>query len=171
MKRAILLSMLFASTAVAAQTNYVSVTPVVDTSAYATKDSVGGVQALSLISCNNQRRGKITSVVLSDKSGNAVEYNILTFRTNPAGTFNDQGTVDPTDADLLSLNPVINIASTDCFTFNDNGVCSLSSLKSNVVSAVTSSLPGTLYVVIQAIGTPTYASSSDVTLTIGFECD
>ena len=166
-----MLCVLVASPALAAQTNYVSVTPTVDTSIYAAKDSIGGVRALSLIGCNSQRRGKITSVVLADKSDNAVEYDILTFNANPAGTFADQGAVDPTDADLLLMNPVINLATTDHFSFNDNGVSSLSSLRSNGVTYGTSSLPGTLYVVIVSRGTPTYASSSDITLTIGFECD
>lgn len=170
MKKILLLCALVASPALA-ETNYVSVTPTVDTSAYAAKDNIGGLQTLSLIGCNNKRRGKITSVVLTDKSDNAAEYDILTFSSIPVGTFTDQAAVDPSDSDLLRMNPVINLASTDHFSFNDNGISSLSGLKSNGIAYVTSSLPGTLYAAIVSRGTPTYTSSSDITLTIGFECD
>lgn len=171
MKKLLILCALIASPALAAETNYVSVTPTVDTSAYAAKDNIGGLQTLSLIGCNNKRRGKITSVVLTDKSDNATEYDIITFSSIPVGTFTDQAAVDPSDSDLLRMNPVINIASTDHFSFNDNGISSLSGLKSNGIAYVTSSLPGTLYAAIVSRGTPTYGSSSDLTLTIGFECD
>ena len=123
------------------------------------------------ISCTGSEKGRIVAVILTDKSDNATEYDILTFNSTPVGTFTDQATVDPSDSDLLRMNPVINIASTDHFSFNDNGISSLASLASGAQGYNSGNLPATLYVALVSRGTPTYAASSDVTLTLGFECD
>jgi hypothetical protein len=173
MKKIIFLSLLIGTSAgaeIQSETRYASATPVIDTSIYAAKDSIGGIMTFSNITCANNKRGRITSVVLSDKSDNAVEYDILTFKTPPAGTFTDQAASDPADADLLIMNPVINLATTDHFSFNDNGVSSLSTLGSNAISASTGSTPGNLYANIVSRGTPTYATAGDLTLTIGWTC-
>lgn len=171
MKKLILALLFSATPAWAATTKYVSVTPTVDTSAYAAKDSIGGVMTFTNITCQGSNKGQLVAVMVSDKADNAVEYDLLTFNSSPGGTFTDQATVDPSDADLLLMNPVINIASTDHFSFNDNGFSSISSLGSRVQAYNAETLPGTLYAVLVSRGTPTYATSSDVTVTLGIQCD
>lgn len=158
-----------------AETRYVSVTPVVDTSAYAAKDVVGGASAalgsgiltFAVPKCGPTR---VSSVILTDKSDNATEYDIVLFKSLPTGTITDQSGFAPADASLTKMLPVINLATTDHFSFTDNGVSSLSSLNSSVFSVTSSSSGNVLYAVIVSRGTPTYATSGDVTLTLGFEC-
>lgn len=170
MKRLIFLCLLVGSLA-SAETQYSSATPVIDTSIYAAKDSIGGIMTFSNITCNNKKKGAITSVQVADKSDNAVEYDLVIYKTPPAGTFTDQAAADPADADLLLMAPIINLATTDHFSFNDNGISSVSTLKSNAISASTGSLPGTIYGNLVSRGTPTYATSSDITVTLGFTCE
>lgn len=150
---------------------FVSVTPTVDTSIYAAKDCIGGLMTFSTSVCGPVKHGYVTAAMVSDKSDNAVEYDLLCFKSSPAGTFTDQAATDPADADLLLALPVINLASTDHFSFNDNGVSSLAGLKSQVWSASTGSTPGNIYCALVSRGTPTYAAASDVTVTLAIACD
>ena len=113
----------------------------------------------------------MTAIMLADKNDQSVEYDIATFRSLPSGTFTNHAGFDPTDTDLSLMNPVINLSTQDHFSFVDNGISTLSSLDSRTMNAQASANTGTLYVAIIARGTPTYASASDITLTLGFTCD
>lgn len=167
---------LVANTA-SADTRYVSVTPYLDSAAYAAKDVVGGVSAAlgsGILTFAVPRCGptRLSSVVLSDKSDQAVEYDIVLYKTLPTGTITDQSGFDPADTANLNALPIINLATTDHFSYTSNGISSLSTLNSNVFSTVSNSVGGTtLYAVIVTRGTPTYAGSRDLTLTLGFECN
>jgi hypothetical protein len=152
---------------------FVSVSPTVDTSIYAAKDNIGGLLTFSASVCGPIKHGYVTGVMITDKSDNAVEYDLLLFKSSPSGTFTDQAATDPSDADLSLMLPVINIASTDHFSLNDNGISSLSSLRSQVwaVPTSSSSSPGTLYGALVSRGTPTYTSTGDITVTLAIACD
>lgn len=176
MKRLLIILSLFSALPAFGQsrteTKWVSVTPTVTaSSAYTAKDAVGGLMTFTNLSCTNRGGGRINSVIITDKADQAVEYDVVLFKSQPAGTFTNKVTFDPADADLLLMMPIINLRSTDHFSFNDNGVSSLSSLNSGAWTTVTSGLPGTFYVSLVTRGTPTYASTSDITLTLGLVCD
>lgn len=167
------------------QTKYVSVTPVVTVGAYSTKATVGngpvgsdtagvGVLKFTNITCPSSQKGSFTSVMISDAADNAVEYVVWPFRslpTNVSGLSNGAA-FDPSDTVLRTIGlPPIDLATTDHFSANDNGMSSLSSLSSNAFSSTPGILPSSLYVSLQVIGTPTYAAANDVTVTLGFRCD
>lgn len=151
----------------------VVVTPTVDTAAYATKDDIGGLMTFTAATCTNNKVGKFVGIEILDRSNtaNAVEYNVLIFRSAPAGTFTDQAAIAPADADLLLLEPIINIGSTDCAVFAVNGICTLSSLNSYARSDSTGIEVGVFYIALEAIGTPTYQSSNSLSVVTLFECN
>lgn len=154
------------------ETKYISVTPTVTaSSAYTAKDSVGGLMTFSNVSCLGRTKGRVNSVMISDKADQSVEYDVVLFKSSPAGTVTNKSAFDPADADLALMLPVINLRTQDHFSWNDNGISSISSLSSGAVSSSGDGLPGTIYAAIVTRGTPTYASTSDITLTLGFVCD
>lgn len=175
MKKLILILLALVGTAQAQarhfETKYVTVTPTVTAGAYVAGDSVGDLMTFTNITCSNMQKGQITSVQVTDKSDNAVEYNLVMFKSLPAGTFTNDAAFDPADADLLLMLPVINLATTDHFSFNDNGISSLASLFSNGQGYSTTSLPGIIYASLVTEGTPTYGSTSDISVILGFRCD
>jgi hypothetical protein len=161
-------------------TNLAGTAFLVGTSIYAAKDAIGddGASNISTILfsnvlCRESRTGRITAVALSDASDNAVEYDLLLFTSAPGGTFTDNNPADPTDADLLLMMPVINLASTDHFSFNDNGISSLSSLNSSAYSLTKDATTGSynLYGVLVSRGTPTYTADTDVKVRLAVTCD
>lgn len=174
MKRILLLAALLVAGNVEAQNwrqliNYVSVTPTVDTNIYASGDNIGGELTFSTAICGGiSANFSVNSVVISDKAAQAVAYDVLLFKSNPSSTtFTDNAALDIHDSDLTKLLPPINILAADQFSFADNSVSSLSSLESG---GFLSSTGGTLYGALVSRGTPTYASASDVTITLGIVC-
>jgi hypothetical protein len=149
-------------------TRTVSVTPTVDTLIYAAKDCIGGLLTFPNIISSRSRCGIIRAVTITDRSDNAVAYELVVFKSQPTGTFTDQAPFDPADADLPLISPVISIPSANHYSFNDNGVSSVSGLSSIVVSDTASANTGnmTLYACLITRGTPTYANAADVTVTI-----
>jgi len=139
-----------------------SATPVVDTSAYATGDLIGGKLTFSPpAGTSYQGTGYIVSVSITDKADQAVDLELVLFHTNPSSTtFTDQAAFDPADADLAYVSSVIALASsTTFFTYNDNGVHFLGSLAIPFKGK-------TLYGALVSRGTPTFAAASDVTVTV-----
>lgn len=169
------------------QDKYVSVTPVVTaSSAYTTKDNVGGLMTFSNITCQNMQKGQFIGVIIADKSDQAVEYNLVFFKSAPSQSdvsgggdctgatkyICDKNAFDPLDADLPLLMPFVNLQTTDRVSFADNGYSSLSSLDSVAMSGNTVTyLPGTIYMGAQVIGTPTYTETSALTFTLIYRCN
>lgn len=183
---AILLALVFIANA-EAQTpskivKWASVTPTVTAaSAYTAKDSVGGLLTFSRVPCGPKETGRVVAVIVTDASDNAMEYDLNLFRAAPTASTGaactgtkyicDKNAFDPLDAELVLMLPDINLASTDHFSFTDNGMSSLSSLGSSVYSIPGSLTNGTLYGALVARSTPTFANTNDVTVSIGVECD
>lgn len=177
MKRLLFLLLCFpilASADTRSDVRFISRTPTVDTSIYAAKDNIGGVLEFAGLTCPGTKTGSIVGLMLSDKSDNAAEYDIVFFRTavSASSNINDQAAFDPSDTDLATnMLPVVNLETTDHFSFNDNGISSLSSLSSRAWSTTTTFAGGTIYAAIVSRGTPTYAGTADLTLTLIFQCD
>lgn len=181
MKKTIIALLLLASPALAERkvTKYTTATAsngsalAVTAGAYAANDSVGGLLKFSDALCPEAGGGSVNTVIVTDKAGNAVQYGLVFYRSLPGGTFTNDAGTDPTDADLLLALPPITILSSDCRAYADNGVCSITGLDSSIYSITpsSSSVAGTLYAVLIADGTPTYASVSDVNVIIGVKCD
>lgn len=152
----------FAQVATAATLTKVATPTVSTTPAYTSGDSIGGLISLTSAVRYAAGGGTITSVVISDKAKQSAPIDVIFFTANPGSTtFTDNGALAVNAADLISIVGVISVTSYSAFSANSVG------------SALGQSLPfvlgsgTTLYAALVARGTPTYASTSDVQLTVG----
>lgn len=137
-----------------------SATPTVSTSpAYSLKDAIGGVMTFSNAVRASGGTARIETVQVADKGQQMAPLDLVLFDRNPgSGTFTDNAAADPTDTELGYVVAVIPVGS--YADFNDNSVAS-------APVGVSVVLNGTdLYGVMVSRGTPTYASTSDVTVTL-----
>lgn len=154
-----------------ADTRFVSVTPTVDTSAYASGDVIGGKLTFSNALPWRTGTGFLVSVTISDKAAQASDLDLVLFESDPdSSTFTDQAAFDPADADLSKVLTVVNFGSSSRFAFNDNGVKHVASLAVPIKGRSSAGVV-TLYGVLVSRGTPTFASSSDVTVKLGIAGD
>ena len=146
-------------------------------SAYAAKNVVGGTAAAGgagLLSfgnvCKASQTIQINSVQVTDKSDNAVGYDLQLFSSNPtASTITDKVNMVVASADLPKLLPTISLDTSDHFSFSTtNGQSSLTSLDSGGFVSTTG---GTLYGALITRGSPTYSSTSDISVKIGYKCN
>ena len=173
MIKKLLFGTLISGVAVAAplDSRFVSVTPTVDTSIYASGDVVGGLMTFTGALSSWTGSGIITGALIADKSAVAHDLELHIFESLPASTFTDQAAFDPDDADLLKEVAVISFGSTSRYAFSDNGVKYLGSI-SCPVRARSSSNPGNaLYGVLVSRGTPTFTGASDITVRIAVTSD
>lgn len=144
----------------------VSSTPVIDTSAYATGDLMGGKQTLAGLLDPNVGSGHVISVTISDKAAQAIDLDYVLFSQDPTGTtFTDQAAFDPADADLPYMAAPVNLGSSSRFAFSDNSIHHVGSLALPVQVTGTGS-KSTLYGALVARGAFTAATASDVTVTV-----
>lgn len=149
-------------------TRFVSASPTVDTSAYATGELIGGKLTFSLAVPTETSTGYIISAVIFDKSVQAVDLDLVLFSSDPTGTtFTDQAAFDIADTDLSKVVAVINFGSASRFAFADNGVKYVGSLAIPAKGAP----PGTIYGALVSRGTPTFAAAADVTVQLAISGD
>lgn len=151
---------LLAPSVALAEVRCVSATPTVDTNIYASGDLIGGKLTFSPAALTSLKAsGYIVSAYVTDKAAQAVDLELVVFRANPSGTtFTDQAAFDPADSDLASVAAAISLPSASTsFAWNDNSVHFAGSLALPVKGP-------TLYGALVSRGTPTFASSSDVTV-------
>lgn len=141
----------------------ISATPTVTASGiYAAKDAIGGIMSFANAARTSADGGVLESVTIVDKAQQMAAMDLVLFNASPGGTFTDNSAFDPSDADLLTVVGVVPIVGADYFDFNDNSVAHRSGLGIIYHCAAT-----TLYGALIARGTPTYAATSDVTVTVG----
>jgi len=166
----ILLLLLIPATACAdpLTTHCVTVSPTVDTSIYASGDNIGGEMTFTKILPDYTGSGTIVSVEILDKAAQAVDMDLVIFTTEPASSYGaDQAVFDPADSDLGKIATVINFGSSTRFAFNDNGVKYIGSIFLPVVSRTSAgALSRSLFGQLVSRGTPTFGSSSDVSVKI-----
>ncbi len=156
-----------AATAAHIETKVVSVTPTADTSIYASGDVIGGLMTFSNAVGYQSTTGIVTSATVSDKNSTASDLELWVFSSNPsASTFTDQAAFTIADADITKVISVISLGSTSRFDAASNGVKYLGS-----ISCPVSTTSKTLYAVLVSRGTPTFATSSDVTVKLAIASD
>jgi len=135
-------------------------TPTITAGAYAANDAVGGKLTFTLLEANYPERstGIIQGVTITDKAGQNAALDLILFQSDFTPTA-DNAPFDPSDADLLNLAGAIKILSSDYLAFADNSAAIRGAL-ALPFSATTRFLYGQLV----ARGTPTYASTSDLTV-------
>lgn len=167
MKKLFLAVLLFPVAASAqVETRLISASPTVEAAAYASGDVVGGLVTITNACSARSNRGEIRGVTVFDKAAQGIDLDLIVFSSNPTGTtFTENAAFDPADADLSKIAAVIPV--TTHKAFSDNGVSQAKNI-SYAFECTVGSFPngGTLYTTIVARGTPTYASTSDLTFRI-----
>ena len=133
------------------------VTPTVSTSpTYAANDVVG-----SILTFSGLRNGTLQAITICDNAAQAVDYLLVLFESAPT-TIADNATFDIADADLDKIIYQDSLtSSSNRQAFTDNSYHYLYGLSVPLWSA-----GGTVYGFLITTGTPTYAATSDITVTL-----
>jgi len=141
-------------------------TPTIDTAIYAAGDLIGGKLTFANATRVAAYSGKVTNVMIRDLDAENAPMDLILFNADPSGTtFTNNAALDIADADLSKIFAVIHIS--DWTTFADNSVAHVGELYKAFKLASGSSIYGALV----SRGTPTYASTSDVSVEITVERD
>lgn len=140
----------------------VSVTPTLDTNAYASGDRVGSVMEFSNAMDDSSGTGTIVSVTILDKAGQGSVLSLLLFNDLPTVASADNAAIDITDAEMAKCVGVVPIASADYVTTASNSIATVRSINLLVQAAksATSSTGKSLFGVLKSGGSPTYAANS-----------
>ena len=134
------------------------VTPTVTaSSAYSANDVVG-----SLLTFSGLRNGTLQSITICDNASQAVTYILVLFESEPTG-ISDNATFDIADADLDKIIYQVTMQHGDSYrqAFTDNSYTYKYGLSVSLWSA-----GGTVYGFLITSATPTYAATSDITVTL-----
>ena len=133
------------------------VTPTVTaSSAYTANDVVGG-----LLTFSGLRNGTLQAITICDNGGDAVDYLLVLFESAPT-SIADHATFDIADADLSKIIYQDSLtSSSESQAFTDNSYHYLYGLSVPIWSA-----GGTVYGFLITTSTPTYAATSDITVTL-----
>ena len=132
------------------------VTPTVTAGAYGANDVVG-----SLLTFSGLRNGTLQAITICDNAAQAVDYLLVLFESAPT-TIADNATFDIADADLDKIIYQDSLtSSSNRQAFTDNYYHYLYGLSVPIWSA-----GGTVYGFLITTSTPTYAATSDITVTL-----
>ena len=137
------------------------VAPTVTAGAYSANDVIGGrLQFAGL------KHGTLQSITITDAAAQAVNYVLVLFESQPTD-ITDNATFDIADADLPKIIYQDGLTSSDTRqAFTDNSYHYLYNLDVPLWSA-----GGTIWGCLFTTGTPTYAATSDITVTLQVEVD
>lgn len=141
-------------------------TPTVSTSpAYTAGDAIGGkISFTSAVRAASPGSGMIHSIGISDLAKQDSAIDIIFFSADPSGTtFTDNTALDIADADLTKIIGIKKLVATDYSDFADNACACVG----NVGLPFKLASGTTLYACLIARGTPTFASTNDITVTLG----
>ena len=144
---------------------YYTVTPTLDTNAYAAADQLGGLNTITDVGDSYKNVG-LLQVSLLDKQKQNSPIDILFFRTTVAIASSDNAALNITDA-LLATNYVghVSILSTDYVDLSANSVaCKVFSGEGLRLEMDSNDL----YCILRCGGAPTYAAS-DLVIKLAFK--
>ena len=139
------------------------VTPTVTASAYTQNDVVGG-----LLTFTGFRVGTLQGISICDNAAQAVDYLLVFFESAPTD-ISDQATFDIADADLGKI--IYRKALTSSShrqAYSDNSEHSLYGLDVPLVGAGASI---SAFLITTSAGVPTYAATTDITVTVQAETE
>lgn len=139
---------------------FVSATPTISNGvAYAAGDSIGGLMTFTGACLSGSLQAEIRGVTLWDLTKQGADIDVLVFSANPTGTtFTDNAALDVADADLAKIAAVVQITSDSAYS--DNGISQAKNLSYEIACTST----GTFYAAMVSRGTPTYGSTTELTL-------
>ena len=132
------------------------VTPTVTAGAYSANDVVGG-----LLTFSGLRNGTLQSITICDHASQSVDYELILFESAPTD-ISDNAAAAIADADLDKIIYQDSLtSSSNRQAFTDNSYNYLYGLSVPIWSA-----GGTVYGFLITTSTPTYAATSDITVTL-----
>lgn len=145
-------------------TTEVCAVPVVTAGLYAAGNSVGGLIVLpnAFLSAN---AGILTSIRLTIKSVQTVEFDVTLFSSLPSTTFTDHAAPAIVAADTLLAQPTIKL------TNNSSVLGTMTVYGSDNIGRAIKQAGSAAYAVVVTTGTPTLASISDLQLCASFSDD
>lgn len=149
--------------------NVIEVTPTVSTSpAYTAEDQVGGIQTLGN-ACRQQGGGAtLISVAVHDKAKQSAALVLFFFDELPTVASSDNAAVDVTDAEMAGkCLGSVTVAATNYVNVSGSSMATVNS-PNTALYMKSQDADGKLYVVVKTTGTPTYASTSDLTFRYSF---
>ena len=139
-----------------------TVTPVLDTNAYADGDQVSTLQTISDILPDHQA-GEIQLITVLDKANQKVALDLFFFDSSSVTLAADNAAFTVSDSDMENCVGVVNVAAADYDAVSTtNGFATISI---NFPIQPRNGNGGDIYMAIVSRGTPTYAASS---LVFGF---
>lgn len=173
MKKLILFLLLAATTA-EGQVREILISPTVDTAAYASGDTIGGLQTISTVACPGPAF-EVVGIETVDDAGQSITRDFKFYKPTatgaaPGGTFTDNLATAPTRTDLINSSPTVQIASTDCFVFSGKSTCSLSSLSSAAISGVTFNSRRRFFLAVTTRGADDFVTTADFYIKLYINC-
>jgi hypothetical protein len=142
---------------------HLSASPTVTAAAYAAGNVVGGLLTLTGAVGGTATTALLHKVNLMCKSSQSSQFDVLIFHTNPTNsTFTDKTALAVNVLDFDKIGAVVHV--TD---WTNLGTPSIG-LATNLAISVKGLASQTIYAVIVARGTPTFASTSDITASFTF---
>lgn len=156
------------------QQTFSQLTPTITAALYNANECIGGLLTFVNPFSNECQHGDVNEVMILDKAAQGKNLILVLFRRNPTtSTISDKTAFAPSDADLLNITAVIPVGTHNAFV--DNGtsygaeICRpVQGLKLANSSTVASTV---IYGALVAVETPTYTSTSDVTVRISIKQD
>lgn len=156
------------------QPKIISVTPTVDTAIYASGDHLGTLMTLTGAVDASLIGAVLQSITVTDKASQSSALDILLFNYTPTIASADNAALNISDSEMATkCIGVVNIPSASYKALSANSVVTVSGInlvcqpsKAGVEGAYTNQT--SLYALICSRGTPTYTSTSDLTLKFGF---
>lgn len=140
----------------------ISITPTLDTAAYAAGDQLGSLQEVAGALADSSGTGKLVSVVVLDKAKQSLALDVLLFREQPTVTSVDNAALDLSDTEMEKCIGTIRVATTDYAALNVNSVASVKNinLMLHAVKGSNNTTGTSLWMILMAQGAPTYAANS-----------
>lgn len=136
-------------------------TAAVTAAAYSTGNAVGAKRTFSSMAASTGRGGVLQTVIVRDKAGQNVNYDLILFDADPTSTtITDKAAVAVNTADLAKIIGVVQLSGIVLGAAATMGVLTASGL--GLAYKITSGT--TIYGILVTRGAPTYASTSDVSV-------
>lgn len=157
------------------QTRHV-ISPTITAGAYTANFQVGGVMTLTNVVRQDSGLGygtvMLNGVKITDYGKQSAAFDIWFFQNSPTMTSIDHQAFDISDVNLAAALYLGHVSVGSAYsTSSSNSVSTDSNLNVEMHVNSTSTTPSTIYAVAKTTGTPTYASTSDLTFKFSFFVD
>jgi hypothetical protein len=153
----------------------IEATPTIDTSAYSVGDQLGGVMTFSTVADDTVKSGAILSIAIIDKIGQNSAIDIIFFNKNPTITSVDNAALDISDAEMADKAiAVARIDTSEYVSLNTNSISTIYQvgiLLQPKKHHLDNHDGKNFYAIMRCNGTPTYTSTTDLTVKIGILLD